>query len=149
MWSCPRCDEELDDDYDLCWSCGTSRDGIEDPDFRTADDTPAIYDAVEDGGMMSGDELTDEFGEPMPDLVICFMGENVTEARFVADRLREASIPAVSDKSDLGTAVLGGFMPSAWGEGPRVRVRPQDFDQARIWIEGYRLKRLKRNSMEE
>lgn len=149
MRLCLRCDEELEDDFDLCWACGTARDGTEDPDFQTADETPTIYDAAEDGSVISTDELNDEFGEPMPDLVSCFMGENVTEARFVADRLREVGIPTVSDKSDLSTAVLGGFMPSAWGEGPRVRVRPQDLDRARVWIEGYRLKRLKRKSIEE
>lgn len=38
MWHCPKCRERLNDDFEVCWSCGTSKDGVEDPDFRKADD---------------------------------------------------------------------------------------------------------------
>ena len=149
MWPCPRCGEQVEDDFDLCWSCGTARDGTEDPDFQTADDAPPIYDQAEDGEVLPASDLSEEFGEAMPDLVACFMGENVVEARFVADRLREAGIPAVSDKSDMAISVLGGFKPSAWGEGPRVRVRPQDLAKARAWVEDYRLRRRNRPATDE
>ena len=42
MWQCVKCREQLEDDFDACWNCGTSRDGTEDPDFRKADDGSAI-----------------------------------------------------------------------------------------------------------
>jgi hypothetical protein len=38
MWKCVKCREEVGDDFDVCWQCGTSREGVEDPDFRNADE---------------------------------------------------------------------------------------------------------------
>ena len=55
MWQCVKCGEKLEDSFDVCWSCGTSKDGVEDPDFRKADDVPpeqiseAVAEAVERG----------------------------------------------------------------------------------------------------
>jgi hypothetical protein len=40
MWQCLKCREELEDSFDVCWSCGTSKDGVEDPDFHKEDDIP-------------------------------------------------------------------------------------------------------------
>lgn len=34
MWHCQKCGEELEDSFDTCWNCGTSKDGAEDPEFR-------------------------------------------------------------------------------------------------------------------
>jgi len=34
MWTCPKCHEDVEDDFDLCWKCGTSQDGTENPEFR-------------------------------------------------------------------------------------------------------------------
>lgn len=33
-----QCREELEDSFDVCWNCGTSKEGVEDPEFRKADD---------------------------------------------------------------------------------------------------------------
>jgi len=33
MWTCSKCREQVEDGFDACWNCGTSREGIEDPDF--------------------------------------------------------------------------------------------------------------------
>ena len=41
MGQCLKCGERLEDGFDICWNCGTSRDGSEDPSFRKADDFPA------------------------------------------------------------------------------------------------------------
>ena len=38
MWQCAKCGQSVEDDLDVCWSCGTSKEGLEDPTFRTADD---------------------------------------------------------------------------------------------------------------
>ena len=43
MWTCPKCHEENDDEADVCFSCGTSSEGEEDPEFRKADDVGAEY----------------------------------------------------------------------------------------------------------
>jgi hypothetical protein len=40
MWQCVKCREKLENSFDVCWNCGTSKDGVEDPDFRKADDGP-------------------------------------------------------------------------------------------------------------
>ncbi len=35
MWKCPQCDESLRDSFEVCWNCGTSKDGVRDPDFAS------------------------------------------------------------------------------------------------------------------
>jgi hypothetical protein len=40
MWTCVKCREAVEDHFELCWSCGTARDGTEDPAFRLADELP-------------------------------------------------------------------------------------------------------------
>src|SRR5262245_51376234 len=37
MWKCSKCLEAVDDGFEVCWNCGTSREGIEDPEFRRAE----------------------------------------------------------------------------------------------------------------
>ena len=37
MWECAKCGESVEDTFDVCWSCGTSKDGVEDPAFQRAD----------------------------------------------------------------------------------------------------------------
>jgi hypothetical protein len=37
MWECPKCHERHEDSFEVCWNCGTSKTGVEDPDFRAAD----------------------------------------------------------------------------------------------------------------
>ncbi len=34
MWKCQKCNEEIEDTFDACWNCGTSVDGVENPDFH-------------------------------------------------------------------------------------------------------------------
>ena len=38
MWQCVKCREEVEDSFEVCWNCGTSREGIEDPTFQKAED---------------------------------------------------------------------------------------------------------------
>ena len=33
MWTCAKCRQEIEDDYEVCWACGTSVEGDEDPHF--------------------------------------------------------------------------------------------------------------------
>jgi hypothetical protein len=33
MWTCPKCSKKVDDSFEICWACGTTVDGIEDPEF--------------------------------------------------------------------------------------------------------------------
>jgi hypothetical protein len=44
MWTCRKCSAEVEDNFEICWSCGTSVDGAYDPNFRRFDndaDVPA------------------------------------------------------------------------------------------------------------
>ena len=38
MWQCRKCYEQHEDSVQICWHCGTSREGVEDPTFRKADE---------------------------------------------------------------------------------------------------------------
>jgi hypothetical protein len=45
MWRCPNCRKEVDGSFEVCWSCGTSPEGIDDPTFVTADQADRSNDA--------------------------------------------------------------------------------------------------------
>lgn len=149
MWTCPKCAEEVDDEFEVCWACGTAPDGTEDPFFISADEVGPLDDPAEEGGLKPIDELTDEFGERLPELVDAYSADSVIEARFIADQLRSNGVPAVSETHNLNVEVFGGFTPTAWGAGPRVRVRPQDLVRARTWIETYLKRRRERRDSDE
>ncbi len=36
IWNCPQCGADVDGGFEICWACGTSRDGTPDPDFEVA-----------------------------------------------------------------------------------------------------------------
>lgn len=58
MWQCMKCQERVEDTFEVCWNCGTSKDGAEDPNFRKADDmTVAEIDAQTDERPGRGERL--------------------------------------------------------------------------------------------
>ena len=124
MWNCPKCREKVDDSFDVCWSCGTTPDGVEDPSFVTADEAEPIEDNPVDLKAGMDDPLDDFAQEPWSELVECYMAANTVEAKFVADQLMEEGIPAIADRQDINLK-LGGWKPQMWGYGPKVRIRPQ------------------------
>jgi hypothetical protein len=69
MWRCPNCRSKVDDSFELCWSCGTTPDGIEDPDFVTAHEADPIEDEALPETTDFDDPLADFAGTPLPDLV--------------------------------------------------------------------------------
>jgi len=36
MWECRKCHEQHEDSFEVCWNCGTSKEGVEDPTFVKA-----------------------------------------------------------------------------------------------------------------
>ena len=140
MWRCPKCHSKVDDSFDVCWSCGTTADGIEDPDFVTADEAEPIADEVVPEGTDFDDPLADFAGTPLPDLVECYMASDTIEAKFIADQLMEQGIPAVADKININM-VMGGLQPQLWGYGPKIRVRQDDLPKAQAWLKGYEQRR--------
>jgi hypothetical protein len=41
MWTCRKCHERHEDSFEVCWNCGTTQGGVEDPTFSRAEDQPA------------------------------------------------------------------------------------------------------------
>jgi hypothetical protein len=41
MWHCTKCRESVEDSFNVCWNCGTSKEGVEDPSFQRAEDVKA------------------------------------------------------------------------------------------------------------
>ena len=61
MWTCPRCRRSIDPTMEVCWACGTTRDGVVDPTFQPVEDTPS------DGGPALDDlPAAVLFAEPTP-----------------------------------------------------------------------------------
>jgi hypothetical protein len=133
MWRCPKCQSKVDDSFEVCWSCGTTPDGVADPDFVTADEAEPIEDPPAELDDDMDDPLDDFAGTPWPELVECYMAANTIEAKFVADQLTAEGIPAIADRQDI-PMVMGGFLPQ---NGPKVRVRPKDLPRAQAWLEAY------------
>jgi hypothetical protein len=143
MWRCPKCHSAVDDSFEVCWSCGTTADGVEDPDFVVADEAePIPMESLPEGADVD-DPLAEFAGTPLPDLVECYMASNTIEAKFVADQLMEQGIPAIADKININL-VMGGFQPQLWGYGPKVRVRQDDLPRALAWVKEYEERRRSR-----
>lgn len=136
MWTCPKCASKVDASFEVCWNCGTTPEGVEDPHFVKADDAPPIedprYDSVGAPDQDLGPALPPPFeGSRASDLVEAYQALSLMESKFLADQLTEAGIPAMSDTQDFQD-FLG-----AWEGNPRVWVRRQDFEPARAWLEAY------------
>ena len=136
MWTCPKCSAKVDPGFEVCWQCGTSPEGVEDPNFVSADDTPPIQDPIYDpiaepdaAGAVSGNLLPDR--SPAADLVECYQALTLMEAKFLADQLSADGIPAMSDTQDLQEAL------GTWEGNPKVYCRARDLSRARAWLQAY------------
>jgi len=131
MWTCPKCGAKVDPAFEVCWRCGTTPDGVEDPTFVPADEPPPGTSPL-DLDMPKGSEpLPEPATTNAADLVECYWAIDVMQAKFLADLLTDNGIPAVSDLHDMHDAL--GSMSS----GPRVWVRAEDLARAKAWLEAY------------
>jgi hypothetical protein len=135
MWCCPKCRSKVDDSFEVCWSCGTTSDGIEDPNFITADEADPIPDEEVPEGTELDNPLADFAGTPMPDLVECYRASDAAEAKVIADELIEQGVPAIPDKLDIDSLV------GMCGSGAKVRVRQDDLSKAQAWLKFYEQRR--------
>jgi hypothetical protein len=146
MWICENCGESVEDNFEICWACGASYEGEEDPDFVTADEAPVIPNSPdvigseivfeETGVGLEVDTLADFGGIPDVKLVECYWARNAQEAYFLAEQLNERGIPAVADDASLSQ----GLGPASFGApyfSPRVRVRSEDIDRAKLFLSSY------------
>jgi hypothetical protein len=131
MWTCPKCGSQVDPSFDVCWNCGTTPEGVEDPTFVKADEAGASESPV-DLDMPKGEAPIPEPVAPLAgELVECYWAMDIMQAKFLADQLTDQGIPAISDTHDMQDAL--GSMSS----GPRVWVRAEDLPRARAWLKAY------------
>ena len=142
MWNCPKCETKVDSGFDVCWKCGTTRDGVEDPEFRSADEVPPIkdprYDPIATPDPSIKAKWTTVHGEPQDELVPCYQAGSLPEAKFLADLLVEAGLPAVCDTSEFQDSL------GTWDGNPRVYCRAPDFERARTLLTDYETKQKHR-----
>ncbi len=81
-WICSKCGETVDAGFLVCWSCGTSIEGVEDPAFGSADDT-ALGDVLPPAITFLDADL--EEPKPGPAPRPCFRCEGPLEPGFIAD----------------------------------------------------------------
>lgn len=147
MWTCENCGESVEDNFEICWSCGASYEGETDPNFVRADEAPVIPkspDIISASGIHFEDEGESSVSDPFADfagtpdlrLVECYWAKNAQEAHFLADQLNDRGIPAVADDASLSQ----GLGPASFGApyfSPRIRVRSEDLDRARLFLTSY------------
>jgi hypothetical protein len=144
MWNCPKCRAKVDDSFEICWSCGTSHDGEEDPAFACADDAGPDHEPPSKWDRKSGDDPEIAVGEPQ--VAVCYWAGNTFEAIFVVHQLVTEGIPATADDLDLRIVFAGffGLVPAGPYFGPRVRVLARDLPRARSWLADYESRRRAR-----
>jgi hypothetical protein len=131
MWTCPKCGSKVDPSFEVCWECGTTPDGQEDPSFVRAEDVVPSESPL-DLQMPEGEApIPDSLSEPAGELVECYWALDLMQAKFLADHLSEEGIPAMSDSDDMHDA-LGSLNAR-----PRVFVRAKDLARARAWLEEF------------
>ncbi len=132
MWTCPKCKTQVDPGFDLCWRCGTTAEGVEDPTFQTADQAGPIedrqYDPIAEPARVRWAEAV---GGSDDELVTCYQAFSLMEAKFIADQLNGNGIPAMSDTIDMQDAL--GTMDG----NPRIYCRESDLPKAHAWLKLY------------
>jgi hypothetical protein len=81
-WTCSKCGETVDAGFLVCWSCGTSIEGVEDPSFVSAHET-----ALGDEGSQEVTLFDDDLDEPRPGPAPppCSRCQGPLEPGFIAD----------------------------------------------------------------
>jgi hypothetical protein len=93
MWTCPNCKIDVEPEYDLCWGCGTSRDGEPTPGFDP-----------ESEGIMGADEYAAETeAKRQESLVTLATFWNAPEAHILRSRLEAEGVAAVVTDELTGT----------------------------------------------
>ena len=90
MWVCPACGVEVEDNFEVCWGCGTGRDGTKNPAFRP-----------EQEGIVEGSPPR----PPEAHLVRAATFLSAEDAHIARNRLAVEGIPAfVMDEQDSAYA---------------------------------------------
>ena len=102
-WICSKCGETVDAGFLVCWSCGTSIEGVEDPSFVRADEEALSEDESPAISFLADDR---EEPEPGPAERLCLRCQGPLEPGFIADFRPNAMMPS--------EWVAGTPQPSFW-----------------------------------
>jgi hypothetical protein len=120
MWTCPKCREAVEDEFEVCWSCGTNREGHENPDFVPE----------QDGIMTESTYQAEQATERQEDLVTVALFANATEAHMARSLLEAEGIHGfVMD--ELANVVWGFKTPL---DAVPLQVADKDVDRARALL---------------
>jgi hypothetical protein len=137
MWHCQNCGEQIDDEFDACWKCGTARDGTRAADFHAQPNDPVVPDLGPDRAPPPESEEERQLDRILHERLVevCSAG-NIVEADGLCELLEEAGIYARVVGEGPGVAA-GGL---ALGEdvSPRIWVRESNVARAREVIDQWR-----------
>lgn len=115
MWTCPKCTQKVDDEYEICWRCGTSVDGIENPSF------------LEEGNWDKSSPFASDEATP-ESLVMLIKCSKPAEAHAIRVRLESEGIPVFL--FDEFTITMDWLLSNAIG-GVKVQVPEVHLQRAR------------------
>jgi len=105
-WTCSKCGETVDAGFLVCWSCGTSIDGVEDPSFVVVDESAPGDDESAAVSFPDDDALDEPMEGPAPRS--CIRCQGPLEPGFIADFQHGSSVMKPSEW------VAGTPQPSFW-----------------------------------
>jgi hypothetical protein len=127
MWKCPKCSEALPDGFAVCWSCGTSKDGVLDPHFHSDSATAA----PENEPLQDIDPTLEQEREHMVTVAQCNVA---AEAHAMRIYLESAGIPVFL--ADELTVAMDWLLSNAIG-GVKVQVPERCSERALQLLEGF------------
>jgi hypothetical protein len=122
MWICPKCAAKVDEGFEICWSCGTSPDGVEDPGFD-----PEFEGILGEKEYKAAQEAMQH-----QDLVTVATGWKAGEIHILRSRLEAEGIHVYM--ADEMTVVMDWFFANAIG-GIKIQVAEKDAERARKILE--------------
>lgn len=128
MWKCPKCNETLPDGHDVCWLCGTTKAGVQDPHFL---DPEAGLAAPENEPL---EDLPDDFLSERENMVTIAQCNKPAEAHALRLHLEAAGIPVFL--ADELTVAMDWLLSNAIG-GVKVQVPEEYVEKATSLVEGF------------
>jgi hypothetical protein len=118
MWTCSKCGEEVQEDFEVCWSCGTTRDGIESPAF----------DPKLEGVMGDKAYQAQQATQKDEDFITVATFGNAPEAHMARSRLEAEGIHGYL-MNEMSATAIWGLMNAP--DGVQLQVAEKDADRAR------------------
>ena len=116
MWNCPKCQAEVEDNFEVCWQCGTAADGQE---------TPGFVPEVE--GIITAEEFQEEQAEKTREALVTVARVGyLPKAHAIRSLLEAEGIPAFVGDELMSSTAWELTSPS----GIQVRVFEKDAERA-------------------